>query len=329
MNVEFHYYSTAFLAVKAGFSLEDATTIAFAGQYVDHHVRACEIVTPKGRVWSGATQNFSFWDQATVDEVLAPFHFFPAGREAGTLPPSVRVDGKQSVWDVRPHSSPAKRLLVEALKTRNLYRIGLALHTYSDTWAHQNFTARDEDWNRLDTNNRLPSPGHAQAGWQPDLWLAQWNDPRLTQPDIVNTVRFADCARKVYRYLCTYRGKDFKQDEEAVADELLALIEAGRGRDSVEDRIIEFVLALNLEPYDRSRWLAQALELPEETPSQWPILDQWKKVGEQLLDRTGLSGPQKYRAKPGFEQTPLAAWIAAAEEHRKLAKALIREATGG
>jgi hypothetical protein len=218
--------------------------------------------------------------------------------------------------------------LVEALKTKDLYRIGLALHTYSDTWAHQNFTARDEAWNRLDPNNRLPSPGHIQAGFDPDLWLAEWDDPRLLVPRVVNQTRFADCARKVYRYLCTFRGKDFHEDEEAVTEELGALVSAGRGREVLEDRVVEYVLALNLDPYDRSRWLSQALEPSQETPTGWPLLDKMKKVGDQLMDKAGLSGPQVYRAKPAFESTSLAAWIRAAEEHRRLARSLIAETTG-
>jgi hypothetical protein len=330
MNVEFHYYSTAFLAVKAGFSLDDATVIAYAGQYVDHHQRAYEIVTPRGTVVSGPTQNFAFWDPATVSEVLAPFHFLPGGRlDDGTLAPSVRTDGARSAWDVRPHSGPAKALLVAALKTRNLHRIGLALHTYSDTWAHQNFTARDEAWNRLDPASRLPSPGHAQAGFVPDLWLGTWTDPRLAEPRVDNFPRFAACARKVYRYLCTYRGKDFHTDEDEVAAQLAALVVAGRGRESVEDRVIEFVLELNLEPYDKNRWLAQALEPPEDGSSPWPILDRWKALGEQILDKAGLSRPQRVRAKPGFDGTPLAAWIRAAEDHRTLAKGLVAQAIGG
>jgi len=217
---------------------------------------------------------------------------------------------------------------VEALRTRNLHRIGLALHTFSDTWAHQNFTARDEDWNRLDQGNRLPAPGHAQAGWVPDLGLVEWDDPRLKQPRIVNQRRFADCARKVYRYLCTYQGKNFKEDEDPVADQLASLVEAGRGREVLEDRVIEFILALNLEPYDRTRWLSEALEPPEETPSGWPLLDRWKKVGDEILDRTGLSGPQRFLAKPGFKTSAFAAWIRAADAHRVLARNLIAETTG-
>lgn len=328
MNVEFHYYSTAFLGVKAGFSRADAQTIAYAGQYVDHHHRSYEITTPRGLVVSGATQNFSFWDPGTVAQVLAPFHFLPAGSDAGVPPTSCRADGRISVWDVRPNSAPAKILLTQALKTKNLHRVGLALHTFSDTWAHQNFTARDEDWNRLDPSNRLPAPGHAQAGWAPDLWLASWTDRRLSSPEVTNLNRFAECARKVYRYLCTYRGKDFHQDEEEVAAELLSLVEAGRGRESWEDRALEYIVRLDLEPYDPSLWVTQALEL-DEAGSPWPVFDRWRKWGEELIHRTGLGLPQVVRAKSGFEDTPWAAWIRAAEEHRALALSLIRDATGG
>jgi hypothetical protein len=241
----------------------------------------------------------------------------------------MRTDGAQSVWDVRPNSAPAKALLVAALKTKDLHRIGLALHTFSDTWAHQNFTARDEAWNRLDASSRLPAPGHAQAGVAPDLWTEVWDDARLVHPRVVNQIRFADAARKVYRYLCTFRGKDFRTDEDAVAEALAGLVDAGRHRASVEDRVIDYVLLLNLEPYDKHLWLAQALELPDEEPSPWPLLDGWKKVGENLLTRVGLTGPQKIRAKPGFESTPLAAWMRAADAHRTLATKLIADATGG
>ena len=323
MNVEFHYYSTAFLAVKAGFSLEDATTLAYASQYVDHHHRTYEITTPRGTLLSRPTQNFSFWDQATVAEVLAPFHFFPAGLEETKSRPSLRTDGQFSAWDVRPNTPGVKLLLVEALKTKNLHRIGLALHTYSDTWAHQNFTARNEPWNRLDPGNRLPSPGHAQAGRSPDLWLATWTDVRLATSEVVNFSRFAEAARKIYRYLCLYRGKDFHRDEDQVAAELASLVEAGRGRQTAEDRMLEFILALNLNPYDRRAWPQEAIETVEEGSAAWPGLDKWKKVGEDLLHRVGLGSPHRARAKPKFDDTPFAAWIRAAEEHRSLAKTLI------
>lgn len=319
MNVEFHYYSTAFLAVKAGFPLEDATVLAYAGQFVDHHNRTIEIETEGRTLTAPPTQNYSFWDPDTVADVLAPFHFLPAGEMT-----SVRTDGGVSSWDVRPNSEPAKRLLVEALRTKNLYRVGLALHTFSDTWAHQNFTARNEAWNRLSPRNRLPSPGHAAAGTSPDLWLEVWDDTRLENPLVNNKLRFADCAAKVYRYLCTYLGKDFGQDEAAVAGELSMLIEAGRGRDSVDERMAEFTRNLDLEPYDRNRWLDQALEPPAQAST---TMERWKVLGENLLGQAGLGPPRRLRAYEGFEESHLGRWLEAAEEHRRLAKTLIREAT--
>ncbi len=319
MNVEFHYYSTAFLAVKAGFPLAEATLLAYAGQYVDHHNRSLEIETAEGTLTAGPTQTYTFWDPETVTEVLAPFHFLPAGDAS-----SVRADGAVSRWDVRPNSEPAKTLLVEALRTRNLYRIGLALHTFSDTWAHQNFTARDELWNRLNNRNRLPSPGHAHAGKSPDLWLAVWEDARLEHPLVNNKLRFAECAAKVYRYLCTFLGKDFHGDEAAVAAELSALVEAGRGRDSVDERMTEFIVALGLEPYDRDLWLDQALEPPAEAST---TMERWKVLGEELLGKAGMGPPRRLRAYSGFADSHLGKWLAAAEDHRRLAKRLVREAT--
>jgi hypothetical protein len=319
MNVEFHYYSTAFLAVKAGFSPTDAAVLAYAGQFVDHHNRTLEIVTPRETVTAPPTQNYTFWDPSTVENVLAPFHFLPAGAAS-----SVRRDGGVSVWDVRPNSAPAKRLLVEALQSRNLYRIGLALHTFSDTWAHQNFTARDELWNRLSPRNRLPSPGHAHAGTAPDLWLAEWEDPRLTDSLIVNRRRFADCAAKVYRYLCTFLAKDFHQDEDGVLVDLLAMIETGRGLDTVEERMADLIIETNIEPYERTLWLDEALEPPAEAST---TMKRWKVLGDDLLGKAGLGPPRRLRAHEGFERSHLARWLIAAEEHRRLAKVLIREAT--
>lgn len=319
MNVEFHYYSTAFLAVKAGFPLKDATVLAYAGQFVDHHNRTLEIETEHGTVIAPPTQNYSFWDPDTVADILAPFHFLPAGKTE-----SVRADGQVSPWDVRPNSEPAKRLLVEALRTKNLYRAGLALHTFSDTWAHQNFTARNEAWNRLSSRSRLPSPGHAAAGTSPDLWLAVWDDTRLKKTLVNNKLRFAECAAKVYRYLCAYRGKDFAQDEAAVAAELSALIERGRGRESVEERMVEFTVAVDLEPYDKNQWLDAALEPPAQAST---TMERWKALGENLLGRAGIGPPRRLRAYEGFDQSHLGRWLSAAEEHRRLAKTLIREAT--
>ncbi len=307
-----------FLAVKAGFSLSEATTLAFASQYVDHHDRTYEISTPQGLVRSSPTQNYSFWDPDTVTEVLAPFHFLPAGPAAREFSP--RRDGAHHPWDVRPNSEPAKRLLVSALKTRDLCRIGIALHTFADTWAHQNFTARNEVWNRLDSSNPLPSPGHAHAGRSPDSWQESWVDPRLIEPQVVNELRFQDAARKIYRYLCVFRGKEFR-DEDAVGAELTSLMAASRYRETSEERMLDFIVSLGMEPYRADLWRDQALEV-----EPGPDAPRWKKVGDAVLQKFGMGEPCQARAKVNFETSLFAGWLRAAEAHRGLAKALVAEA---
>jgi hypothetical protein len=212
--------------------------------------------------------------------------------------------------------------LVTALKTRDLCQIGIALHTFADTWAHQNFTARNEVWNRLDGSNPLPSPGHAHAGRAPDSWQETWVDPRLIDSQIVNEIRFHEAARKIYRYLCVFRGKEFR-DEDTVEEELTTLMSASRYRQTSEERMLDFVVSLGLEPYQPYLWRDQALE--PEPESEAP---RWKQAGKALMQKFGLGEPWRARAKDSFEASLFARWLRAAETHRQLAKTLVAEAVG-
>ena len=122
----------------------------------------------------------------------------PASRE--------RVDGAASRWTVTPDSPLAKELLVAALKTGDDFRIGIALHTYADTWAHQHFSGRVEQGNVVDPSSPLPPAGHLQALRAPDDAAGRWTDARLV-PELSrvdNAARFRAAARKIYRYLRTF-----------------------------------------------------------------------------------------------------------------------------
>ncbi|MEI8093994.1 MAG: DUF6765 family protein [Spirochaetales bacterium] len=329
MNSEFHYYTTWFLAVKAGFSDPEAARLSWACQYTDHHNRAVVIRHPRGVLESRPSQNYSFWEDSVIQEAYLPFHFFPSWEPMS----SVRIDGLVSPRDVRPNSPGVKALLVAALRTRNLERIGIALHTFADSWAHQNFTAWAEDFNRLPTGARvdpsqgLPAPGHSQAGWQPDEWLTEWTDSRLNESRIVNRVRYLDCAGKIYRYLCVFRGREFA-DQSAVLAELETYILAGRGRDTTAERMLDLVIACSMEPYDRDGPVGRAVELPVEDESPLPALDHIRHLGRELWNRTGLAAPRELTAKPGFEDSAYASWLRAADEHRSLALGLVRENSG-
>jgi hypothetical protein len=167
---------------------------------------------------SPVTHHFGFWDQAQEASVWMPYHFFPAASGG-----SKRRDGRISPWRVVPDSPPVKELLVSALRTDDPYRIGIALHTYADSWAHQEFTGRRDDFNALPGILGIPPLGHAQAERLPDLFQAKWRDARLVDPEVDNRRRFLAAARRIYRYLAVNRRRPFA-DEELVLTELELLL---------------------------------------------------------------------------------------------------------
>ncbi|KGE73827.1 DUF6765 family protein [Spirochaeta lutea] len=213
MNGIFHYSTTYLLALRAGFSATDAQILAYAANYVDHNLVPLQIRLPSGQVYRTIpTHHFGFWDPSQESSVWLPFHFFPSGDQA--CRESFRGDSKarssnQAALNTLPSGAPVKELLIQALKTRNLYRIGIALHTFADSWAHQEFTGRNQPWNTLESLSPVPPIGHAQAGRNPDAYHTIWYDPRLTPEHriILNRRRFIAAARKIYRYLAAYNHR--------------------------------------------------------------------------------------------------------------------------
>ena len=60
-----------------------------------------------------------------------------------------RKDGQMHWLNTTPDSTNARLIMKTALETDNLYRIGIGLHGYADTWAHQNFTGYYNEFNAM------------------------------------------------------------------------------------------------------------------------------------------------------------------------------------
>ena len=194
MEKDFHFYVTYALADKAGFSDDESYIIAYAAQYVDDNNESqyrrqdgppefpFGIKTNGGFFRPIMTQSMSV--KSLVYEiqkfVYVPFHFLPGD---GNQP----IKGEYSKYSTTPDSQNARELLRAALATRNPYRIGIASHTYADTWSHQNFTGYEEDWNsvfhwRNPFRALAPNIGHADVGHLPDEISTTWNDYRFEKP---------------------------------------------------------------------------------------------------------------------------------------------------
>jgi hypothetical protein len=139
MNIDFHYGVIYAMARIGGLAREDAQVVAHACQYVDDATTDGILLFAGGERYSRIATahellDFKTLSRAESSQVWVPFHFFPAG--LGTA-----IDEKAVC---RPDSAPVRDMLRGVLAERGapngLHRLGIALHTYVDTWAHQGFS---------------------------------------------------------------------------------------------------------------------------------------------------------------------------------------------
>ncbi len=318
MNLFFHYYTVWFLGRKAGFRESDCEILAFSNQYVDNNLISLTIKTDKGLFRTTPTQQFGFWDEDAPIQVYIPFHFLPGvPEEAGAK----RRDGKINPLCVTPNSPLARELVETAIKTRDLYRIGIALHTFADTWAHQDFSGKWEPWNVMSPSSALPGIGHAQAGRDPDQYNRIWHDSRLYEElsEINNNFRFFEAARQTYRYLCQVLNRP-QTDEDAVIRELEYLIEPIVENADHASRAQRFLTELAIPRFDHRKWLEEALYPPANFWENERLIAGWEKVlwvTEEILVKTRLIGREQLRARENFFDSHFFRWHMAAQDQRR------------
>lgn len=368
MNHIFHYYVTYFLAKKNGFNDEDCETLAYSAQYVDHAIVPYRVRLANGDVYdSGTTHHFGFWDKSQEHEIWMPFHFFPSGLPESQIPEAnLRKDRHWSSDIVVPHSSAARKVLIAALKSRNLYRVGVALHMWADTWAHQNFSGRRDDLNKVPGALPLPPIGHAQAESVPDKFSVEWTDSRLLSPRVSNRERFIEAALSIHKYLATFQGRSFENGP-AVISELGAILgpayagasiglhrgiqksireQVGRIKNAFSDTRdrndtfetirsglldeeieLNFRIALGIEGYDRHSWRRDAFRQSTfDEPEETNDKALWLR--SEVFSRTAQAGIEVV-AKPDFASSDYFNWCEAAKEHRSVAHRVIRSLVAG
>lgn len=322
MNVEFHYYVIHFLASQAGTPEDLAKIIAYSSQYVDNNIVAYAIDTGTEIYQTTVTQNYGWWDASFPRNVYLPFHFFPGGNDTSS---QTRIDGRRNPLNCIPNSPGVKELLIRALKTRNPYRVGIGLHTFADSWAHQNFSGALEDWNTLAEESPIPSIGHAQALTTPDDFTATWTDPRLTYPasHVDNRVRFRQAATKIYKYLCVFNRRPF-DDADNIVQRLISEYISPANEKSLQERLLDFVIEADIPEYDRREWIQESVIIGNE-PLDEELFSGYSKLlwlTDALLYRTRLLERNRLTARSYFYKSHLYYWNEAAKAHLRDAHAI-------
>lgn len=200
MDIEFHYYATFVLASKAGIEPKKAEIIAYASQYVDDNDRLYTIKRGSEEYQNYISQTMNILKpKKKLIRIWPCFHFLP-GNYVSHNDVAKRRDGLLHIFTTTPNSVNANGLMNAALKSGNLYRIGIATHTYADTWAHQNFVGYYHSFNSMSGLKEaiVPDIGHADAGHKPDIPNCIWEDDRLVRPQTHNKGRFIEAARNIF-----------------------------------------------------------------------------------------------------------------------------------
>ena len=146
MNIDFHHGVTYVTARFAGFSHNEAKTVAYASQYVADATNSGIIKFDNGSMYNRISSSHKMLDYRNFSalanhQLWIPFHFLPGngGLPAGENPEGTFID-KLSCF---PDSPIILDMVSTCINGRHrpyaLHRLGITLHTLADSWAHQNF----------------------------------------------------------------------------------------------------------------------------------------------------------------------------------------------
>ncbi|MEW6563803.1 MAG: DUF6765 family protein [Pseudomonadota bacterium] len=202
MQIDFHHAVTYVAARCAGFSHAEADVVAYAAQYVDDATSSGVVCFDNRAMYSRISSAHKMLDPLNLSDpenhlTWLPFHFLPGNGQvaAGSNPEGTFIEKIVC----RPDSPIAQEMVALALtdsgKPFGLHRLGIAMHVYADTWAHQGFAGVLHHVNDVDDahdvggsgvfgvlsgflsdilDDSVPPIGHGRAGVLPDMPFLIW-----------------------------------------------------------------------------------------------------------------------------------------------------------
>jgi len=199
MQIDFHHAVTYVAARAAGFPHPDAEIIAYAAQYVDDATCEGIIRFDNKALYQRTSSAHKAIDPKNFDaldnqKVWMPFHFLPGnkGLEPGEDPAGKFIHKLVCLPDSTVAEDMLRDVILDQEKPYSLHRLGITMHVYADTWAHQGFAGvkhlvnkvskikevGDSDVFKEDLvkliNPLIPELGHGRAYIFPDMPFLSW-----------------------------------------------------------------------------------------------------------------------------------------------------------
>lgn len=239
MQIDFHHAVTYVTARIAGFSHVEADIIAYSAQYVDDATCDGTVCFSNKAMYTRINSAHRTVDPENLNDVSnhlvwLPFHFLPAN-DGG--PDQGRINGTfidKIVCRPGIKSPVAEDMLTMTLaakgKPNALHSLGITMHVYADTWAHQGFAGVLHEVNEVDDavetskpkvfgksladtigawigEKVIPPLGHGRALVLPDMPFLQWRytDGRGKVVTRDNSNDFLEAAEAMCRFMQQYR----------------------------------------------------------------------------------------------------------------------------
>ncbi len=227
MQIDIHHTGVYVLCRLAGMKSKYAGIVAYCSQQVDDATHGRALKFTNGDVFRQTMTAHRTLSKKNIDvsdalEVWLPFHF---------LPSVDKTNGKDS-FVTTPDSKVVDLLLENMYKESDLalYRLGIGLHCFADTFSHQDFKGFYDRYNYvelafglertslIDNVKKLGfkamdtlgidilATGHGQVLSNPDISSANWSYTRAGEAIQVNNLkeRFLPGLQKMYEYLVSY-----------------------------------------------------------------------------------------------------------------------------
>lgn len=231
MQIDFHHAVTYVVARLAGFGEDDAATIGHAAQYVDDATNVDLIRFHNDALFSRIASAHKMADLRNVRSLAnhltwLPFHFLPGNNGK----PAEEAQDVAFIEKIKctPNSPIAQEMVAASIKDYQddkpfkLHRLGVAMHVYADTWAHQGFAGELHDINDVEdvddvgasgladrlkkvwwdvVEDAIPPLGHGRAGVYPDMPFLTWKYELRNGDPVIrhNTDDFCEAADHMCR----------------------------------------------------------------------------------------------------------------------------------
>lgn len=204
MQIDFHHATTYVIARTAGFSHDDASIIAYCSQYVDDAVSEGTVLFDNRAAYNRISSAHKMIDPRNTLElanhqVWMTFHFLPGNDNKPASEPNPATGFIKKIV-CRPDSPVAQEMVRGAILEKDrlygLHRLGVTMHVYADTWAHQGFAGVLHEINEVENaeetgssgvfkkklvkvlndllDDAIPPLGHGRATVFPDMPFLEW-----------------------------------------------------------------------------------------------------------------------------------------------------------